>query len=236
MKKNWPVDFLVVVLSCLLLGVVVDFAFNGIVIGYFSQSVFTEKLAYIYCTLYLAVAYGLSNYIPETKFHNFSYHGVAAFIVGALLGHLSFVGAHSVRVYMMEPDAQYKSENNEILFRSPTWQQVLFVTSDKVQQAMNEKFGGQHVPVLLEVVSDYGCDRESVISTVAGVDVKKDRVANWVWQVDRKMTNIEAGPNTEDHRFFWCKRKAKIKEFETMPGSRPWEEHPATPPEDLKKQ
>jgi hypothetical protein len=235
--KNRNQDIAIVGLSCLLLGFIADFGFNGVILGYVSQTMFTEKFAYIYCTLFFSIAYGLSNYLPETRFHKFSYFGVAAFLVGTLISHLSFVGSHSIRLYIMEPDLKYTATEKAILFRSATWQQVLFVTSDNVQKSMSERFNNEHVPVVIEVTSDYGCDRETYISTVAGVDVRTDHAANWVWQVDRKMAVIEPGPNTEDHHYFWCRRKPKIKEFEgVLPGTRPWEEHPEGKVDNIKSQ
>lgn len=208
---------------CAVLGVGVDFAFNGVFVGFLFNQPFTEKLCFFYVPLFLACAMTVGSWLTSSpRWHGHTFHGVAVFLAGVVFGHLGFVGHHGVRVYTMDVDTGYGS----ILLRSSEWPQILFITSDNVKRELASKFVNREVPVTVDVVSDYGCDRAAVISTVAGVDVRHDDAATWTWQVDHLSGGApDSGPGMEDKHFFWCRRPPPIRQLETNPGLRPWEQH-----------
>jgi hypothetical protein len=221
-------DSILLLLGCFLLGPLADFFINGIVIGLLFRMRFTEQLAFVYVPFLFAVAMILSKKIVRSRFAALHPLILALFFFGALLGHLTLVGLQHTRKYSMSLDNEYDAGKKAFLLRSPEWSQILFVTSEKAQAELRATYTHKPVPVEVAVVSNYGCDRSVVVSTVAGVDVRDDNGATWTWQVDRStQTSAEASsPGNEDQKLFWCYHPPRTKEFENPP-ARAWETHPA---------
>jgi hypothetical protein len=221
---------ILLLLGCLLLGVFADFFLNGVVIGRLLRIRFTEQLAFVYVPFFFAVAMILSKRIIHSRFVALHTPAVILFFLGTFVGHLTLVNLKYTRNYSMSLDAEYDAGKKAFLLRSPGWSQILFVTSEKAQAELRKNYTDKPVPVEVAVISDYGCDKSAVVSTVAGVDVRDDDGATWTWQVDRSNNPPEATePGNEDQQLFWCWHPPPMKEFENSP-ARPWEIHPARQP------
>lgn len=216
-------DSILFLLACLLLGPLADFFCNGVVIGYVLHAKFTDKYSFVYIPFFVTVAMVLSNLILHSRFVHLHSRAVIAFFVGAIVSHLTLVGFKYNRGYSMDLDVQYDAGKQTFLLRSAEWSQILFVQSARAQEELKKNYQHRPVPVQVAVVSDYGCDRSAVVSTVAGVDVRDDAGASWTWQVDRS-TGLPAGPGDEDKRLFWCWHPDVVKYLENPP-ARAWEVH-----------
>jgi hypothetical protein len=245
------------ILLFLALGVAADFTFNGLILGFLFKARFTEQWIFIYAPLYFALAMGLSNILLKSKWRDLHVYLVVAFVVGTALGHLSFVGIHRTQNYTMNLDTQYNDQYGTILLRSSEYPQILLVTSPTARDELTHNYmQGQKVPVALDILTDYGCNRSNAISTVAGIDVQYDNSATWAWQKDNiavaaaeeadaatKKINADpngehrdvgdevmplpkVGPGHEDQNLFWCWRPGRPKWMDDSP-YRPWDR--ATP-------
>jgi len=228
---SWQKRNTIIVLLFVALGVLVDFLFNGIIIGYFFKMVFKEQWVFIYAPLYFALAMGLSNFLLKSqRFHEFHWAAIFAFLCGTALGHLTFVDIHRTQTYQMDLDLAFNDQYGTILLRSNDWPQILLVTSASARDELTKHYTqSQKVPVELDVITDYGCNRSNAISTVAGVDVMSDNSATWAWQKDNEMSlqNLAKGPGQEDQHLFWCVRPPRPKWMDDSPW-RPWDRHRET--------
>jgi hypothetical protein len=218
-----------IILLFIFIGVFVDFLFNGILIGYIFNLVFKEQLIFIYVPLYFAVSIAISNYLRKSPWHKLHTPVIIAFLCGALGGHMALVNIHSPKIYNMDLDMQYNDQYGTVLLRSTEWPQILLVTSDRARDELVHGYNqAKQVPVILDIITDYGCNRSNAISTVAGVDVQYDNSATWAWQKDNLMmedigdAKVIKGPGTEDQKFFWCARPPRPAWMDKSPW-RPWD-------------
>jgi hypothetical protein len=206
------------------LGALVDFLFNGVLIAWAFKLQFKEAFAFIYIPLYFTVALTISNYILTTKWEKLAAATVVIYLAGAALGHFTLVGAHRTLKYSMNWDDHYETEKNMALLRSNDWPQILFVSSERVEDELKRNYVGHPVPVTVDAVTDYGCYRNAAVHTVAGVDVMYDRMADWTWQVNHLAPPAQKyGPGKEDQVYFWCHRPPPIKFLEDTIWIRSWD-------------
>ena len=208
-------------LVCTLLGLAADFLFNGVAVRALFRQFFKEQWAFIYIPLDLALVSTLITLLHRSRWTFLANRGGVAFVCGIIVGHLIFIGHHVTRNYSVIQ----LSDSNYVLLRSNTWPQILFIEGDEVRKKLLQNPSGGQVPVTMEMVTDYGCIRTAVVSTVAGIDVKEDVEVRWTWRMnERAKTPKRAGPGMEDRRFPWCKHINQIKVGTTPTSTRPWDE------------
>ena len=213
---------LTIILSFAVIGALVDFLFNGVVMTLLFHSIFTETWMFLYLPLFATVIATLSNYVLKTKWRHLNTQAVIAFVCGALVGHLFLIGLHRSRTYSMT----VVSDSPALLLRSPDWPQILFVQTKKIGSEQLQAFNKEKIPVTLDFVLNYGCIREVSLSTIAGIDIKHDPQSAWIWRIDPNATTSEIkGPDMEDLKFPWCQHLVEFKGMENGPAvKRPWDE------------
>jgi hypothetical protein len=135
----------------------------------------------------------------KTRFSKFSNRTIVAFLFGSFGAHFALMGADHIFTFPMSV-----ASDSPIVLRSTEWPQKLYVSSEKLTQALLHQPDRTDLPVTVEEVTDYGCIRTFAINTVDGVDVKTDADAAWTLRTeDLRMLN-DAGPGNEDHKLPWC--------------------------------
>lgn len=208
-------------LVCAFIGLMVDFLFNGVAVRFLFRQFFKEQWAFIYVPLDLALASTLITLLHRTRWTHLANRGALAFVCGIILGHLIFIGHHVTRFYSLIQ----LTDSNYVLLRSMSWPQILFIEGEEVRKNLLQNPTGEEVQVTMDMVTDYGCIRTAVVSTVAGIDVKEDHDTTWTWRMNEyAKTPKRAGPGMEDRRFPWCRHLAQIKVGTTPTSTRPWDE------------
>lgn len=187
---------IIILIASVLLGVLTDFLFNGVL-----------KIVWIaiYGATYLTLAAALYSRLHIQFGDRFGARAGMLYLVGCLFSHLVFVGHHETRTYSMS-----LMSDSRIILESPELSQNLYVTSDHVLQALGKLVAHQTVPITVQVTKDYGCIWAFKIATVAGVDVMEDSAASWVWRPAESKSVPSGGfdgLNDENSRRFWCEIK-----------------------------
>ena len=156
----------------------------GVLTDFISNGVFKIGAFLIYASVYLVVALTLHAQLARSqKWKNLASLATAAFVAGALGGRFFLAGHSSQSTYMMS-----LVKDSPITLKPSEGTQVLIVVSEKLQTKLNsmktEPAGVMQVPVLIDIVKDYGCLRVFNVHDVAGVDVKSDPEASWSWKTE----------------------------------------------------
>jgi len=185
----------VFVLLFFILGLLTDFISNG---------VFKIGTAWVWGTTYVGIACIIATELLKSRWEPRTRYGVIAFLIGSFGGHFIMSGCHSTRVYSMA-----LASSSPITLRSDQWPQMLLVTSDKLSADLAHRNPGDPVSVSILVTTDYGCIHSFIVDQVAGIDVRLDPAANWVWKTDphANASALSGGPGLEDHALPWCPHK-----------------------------
>lgn len=180
------------ILTCLLLGALLDFIFNGVL-----------KIVWfiVYGPVYLACAEILLTKLMTSHPPRLSRLGAGALLCGAFAAHLGMTGLHRQEVYRMSPVS-----TDPITFRSDDWPQKLYVSSDGLAKKLLGVKTTEPVPVIVSRVVDYGCTRSFTVVSVDDVDVR-DPGSRWSWKSDPGVATPThpIGPGYEDDGLSWCK-------------------------------
>jgi hypothetical protein len=123
----------------------------------------------------------------------------ACFLGGTAMGYLVFMNRERRFSYPMRIVSR-----SPLVLQAADWPQQLVVEGEKVKQALENS---PAVTVATSVVTDYGCRRTSVVSTVDGIDVRNDPAASWVWRTPPGLPSPVSGPGFENHTLPWCRAK-----------------------------
>jgi hypothetical protein len=183
------------------------FFVGGFVTDFLTNGVFKVGAWAIWGTTYIGIACIIGTQLLASKRETWTRYGVLGFLIGSFGGHWVMADWHSTRVYQLVPDP--RNDTPVLTFRSQKWPQMLLVTSPKLTAKIDAIEKGHPVDVAILVTSDYGCVREFIVDQVAGVDIRLDNDATWVWKTDRSSSAPAlSGPGLEDQAFPWCPRRS----------------------------
>jgi hypothetical protein len=194
MKKSW-VPLLPLLAISLLLGGALDFVFNG-VLKIIWLVIYGPAYA-VACHLYIWL-------VVRTRYAAFWRESAIAFLLGALVMHLTFTGQVARDSYPMT-----LASSDPLTLVSQTWPQKLIVVSKKLS-AQIATAAPPGIVVVIRRINDYGCTRSSVVESVDGVDVENDPEARWTWKRGSgadETARPRVGPGNEDQGLPWCQIK-----------------------------
>ena len=177
-------------IACALLGGVLDFLVYGV-----GEIVWPV----VYLPLFLAGASILYTRLLRSRWERQRRWAIGAFLAGIVICRVAFVNHRHDASYVMSV-----TEGATITLRSPGAARTLLVSSEKLRARLAANAGAREVPVVVNVVTDYGCISKFDVSTIDGVDVLTDPLASWTWRTDAN-ANGSAGAGREDQVLPWCR-------------------------------
>jgi len=197
-------DRIALAIACFVFGVFMDFVFNGIL-----------KIVWfiIYGLSYVTIGTTINSYLVETRFAKHTRLAMATLLLGALAGHLTLTGHQDVRKYSMTLSPS-PFQNAPLAMKAKELTETLYVSSDKLQEKLQEKLA-QHssptaqepIPVTVRVTTHYGCIQLIQVDEIDGVAINSDPAASWTWKIDRN-TNVLDSVHLGwgDENYFWCRK------------------------------
>jgi hypothetical protein len=181
----------------------VSFAALGVGVDCLINGVLKILWLIIYGPVYLGIAASIYNYLHVSRWRPFAWTMAVAFLSGAALGHLALTGRAQIRVYQMK-----LVSDAPITLQSPEFSDCLFVTSDRLRNALAQRASQENIPVAIQVIRNYGCIESFKVTSVAGVDVMSDPQAMWVWKPVAEFPArgaAHSGMKEENQRLPWCR-------------------------------
>lgn len=172
-------------------GVFLDFLFVGVL-----------KLIWpaIYGAIYIGICAWLFHEASIRKWRPHALKMIGILMCGVVFAHL-LARRSEIRTYPMN----WVGDPGTIELQSPEFSDTLFVTSDAVQNTLSKLNVHTGIPLVIQVVKNYGCIESFKASSIAGVDVMNDPKAIWVWKSAPGATVAgQAGMKEENSRLFWC--------------------------------
>lgn len=155
----------------------------------------------VYAPLYFAAGSILVTALAHSRWERVARAAATSMIVGLIVARLSLAHVHRKVTYTMTI-----SPAPSITLRSENWPRTLVVSSEKLKADIAGKPAGTIIPVVVDVLTTYGCISSFVVSTVDGVDIQEDRAASWTWRNDANAPAGQiGGPGLEDQQFPWCR-------------------------------
>jgi hypothetical protein len=181
------------------------FLITGVASDFIMVGIFKVIWFAIYATTYIAIAMTIESRVRKSQFHSRAKLAVFSFLGGTLLAHLFFVDHHRHDTYMMTLTSE-----DPLIFSSPEFPELLYVTSDKLKDKLKDKLSQEHaqkeIPMHTDSLTDYDCMKTFAITDIDGVDIRADTEANWTLRFNKLgVFTTEVLPSKNDNSWPWCK-------------------------------